>query len=454
MSQNEVSEKKKGKFGCGAIALLILLILIGAAGYLYYSVVKMPAVMDDPRSMAASAPMSPAERYQFSSGDQTVQVRLDKGDLWTLILAEVGDNFLDVLNEELSAYSLSVSGCAIRMGEDGLWVDAELFRGDTRILARVLCDLEVSGEEFCLIPSKVKLGAISLPLERLLSMVELEYELNLPVISQVTQISYTQDAIVLTGSMEEDIRLLTPGEESLYRAELYQKSLQPMAKYLRTRDGVSSLLAYLEQKPAQVEEVYQDLFLLAEPEILEEYLDSRSSLIHRFLPGIKISAIAQEHTRQAEEQNAMHRSLEQFFTMVVCDYNDKKFTLSDGQFLKNKKPFQASDYATEELENLFQVLDPDSFFLVLVDAEDGFIRKTSSFYRMADENQQFTQSVDFNKTYILGCVFRSAAGEPFLLYETEQTMGNTYSRCVTVAALAEEEAAALNVPGMFGVWTD
>lgn len=72
---------------------------------------------------------------------------------------------------------------------------------------------------------------------------------------------------------------------------------------------------------------------------------------------------------------------------------------------------------------------------------------------MADENQQFTQPVDFNKTYILGCVLRSVDGDPFLLYDKEIHEGTHYVRSITLRPLTEDDAAALQVPGKFGVWT-
>ena len=91
-------------------------------------------------------------------------------------------------------------------------------------------------------------------------------------------------------------------------------------------------------------------------------------------------------------------------------------------------------------------------FARLVGAEDAYLRNTSSFYRMADEKQQFTQEVDFNRTYILGIVFRSVDGDPFLMYETEIQGNNTYSRSVKMLPISEEEVQALQVPETFGVW--
>ena len=455
MGKNKTTENQpKRRSRVGIVFLVLLLILAGAAGYLYYSVVKAPLALDDPQKMAASKPMSAGERFRFSAADQTAQVRMDAADLWALILANTGDDFLNKINRELSAYDVSVSGCALNLEESGLQLGLELHYGETRLVAKIPCDLRFSGRHISLTPTGVKLGALSLPLESLLSDVKLEYDVMLPVIAEVTAVSFEQDAIVLTGPMEADIRTLIPQSRNLYMDAVFAGELWPLAEAIHTREGYGQMFTGLEKNPAQVEDLYRKLFVLADPKDTDAYLESRLTLVERFFPGIDFSAVKTEQAELEAQQTVLARSLEQFFTKAVNDYNEKQFRLSDGTFLYKKKPFQAAQYGGAEFDSLFQLLDPESVFLVLVDAENGFIRKTSSFYRMADEKQQFTREVDFNKTYILGCVFRGVGGEPYLLYDIEIQNTGTYVRSTKLQPLTEEDVAALQVEGKFGVWTD
>lgn len=454
MANRENSENLPRKRSRAGIVLLVLLLLLaGTGGYLYYSVVKAPLALDDPQKMAASAPMSAGERFRFFPADQTVQVRVDAADLWSLILDQTGTDFLDSINKKLSASGLSVSGCAIRMDEEGLRLDMELFYQNIRLVAKVPCDLEVSGRHISLNPTGVKLGVIPLPVGGLLSGLKLEYDLSLPVITDVAQVGFTEGAMLLTGTMEQDVRNLVPLDDKLNQTAVFCESLQPLADCLREQDGFDAILSYLEQSPGSVEELYRQLFTLAKPEATAEYLDSRHGLTQRFFPGIDFSGLETEQSALIEELNTRTISLEQFFTEAVNSYNDKKFRLSDGEFLLNKKPFQAAQFGDGRYEALFQLLNPEEVFLILVDVEDGYIRKTSSFYRIADEKQQFTQEVDFNKTYILGCVLRSVDGEPFLMYEVEVQEGNSYFRKIILRPLTEADVEALKIPGKFGVWT-
>ena len=452
--QKEMEQKPKRRSRVGTVLLILFLILAGAVGFLYYSIVKAPLALDDPQKLAASAPMQPKDRFRFSAADNTVQIKLDKADIWDLFLAHTGENFLDVVNEELSPYSLSVTGCALHMDEGGLRLDLELLFRETRLVAKVPCEVQISGSHLSLQPTDVKLGVISLPVGGLLSSVKLEYDFRMPVITEVTQFTFGQDHLLLTGKPEEDIRNLVPLDEKLHQTGVFSTALKPLAVALRTEEGFGRVMAHLEQKPEDVQNLYRELFILSVPEKTEVYLESRYGMTERFFPGIDFSAAAEEQAALSEELYANTGALEQFFTEVVGDYNDKKFRLSKGQFLKKSKPFHPSLYNQGEYDELFEVLDPEEFFLILVDVENGYIRKTSSFFRMADEKQQFTQAVDFNKTYILGCVLRSVTGEPFVMYETEEEQGNTYFRNIVLQPLTEEEAAGLKVPEKFGVWTD
>ena len=455
MAKYDGSEQKSKKRGRGGIvALVILLILAGAVGFLYYTIAKAPFQPDDPRKLAASEPMEVQDRFRFSAADGTARVRLDKADLWTLILANTGDDFLNKINRELSAYDVTVSGCALNLNENGPELGLELHYRDIRLVTKIPCDLGFSGKHISLTPNGVKLGVISLPVKSLLSSVKLEYDVKLPVITEVTAVSFEPGAIVLSGPMEADIRALIPQSRNLYMDAVFAGELWPLAEALHTQAGYDRMLAGLEKNPGQVEDLYRKLFVLADPKDTDAYLESRMGLTERFFPAIDFSAVKTEQAELEAQQTVLARSLEQFFTKAVNDYNEKQFRLSDGKFLYKKKPFQAAQYGGAEFEPLFQLLDPESVFLVLVDAENGFIRKTSSFYRMADEKQQFTREVDFNKTYILGCVFRGVGGEPYLLYDIEIQNTGTYVRSTKLQPLTEEEVAQLQEEGKFGVWTD
>ncbi len=454
MAQQKNSEKQPKSLSKGSIVVIILLLfLIAGALWLYYSIVKAPLDLDDPQALAASAPMDAAERFCFT-GDGSVQVKLDKADLWSLILAHTGDDLLDVIDQELSAYGLSVSGCAIRLGEAGARLDLELYYGQTRLVTKVPCDLKITGKTLFLQPTGVKLGILPLPVGSLLSKVKLEYDLELPVISDVTQLRFLPDSVCLTGSVTPDIRNQVSSDEKLYQAAVFSEAFQPLADALQTQAGIDRILAHLEQDPGSVEALYRQLFILAGDKHTSAYLESRHGMTQRFLPGIDFSGLEAEQAALDQELSERNLVLEQFFNNLVNDYNDKKFKLSDGTFMLNRKPFDAVTYAAGKYDSLFEVLDPESIFLILVDAEDGSIRSTSSFYRMADENQQFTQEVDYNKTYILGCVLRGVDGDPFLMYESEVKDNNSYSRVTKMLPITEETVSQLQQAGKFGVWTN
>lgn len=454
MAKRENSEgKPKRRSRVGLVFLIILLLLVGTAGFLIFTVVKGQVALDDPQAMAAAAPLSAEERFSFSAADRTVQMKVNAADIWNFVLNNAGTDFLDMVNQELSAYSLRVSGCGIQIDERGAQLNLELFYENIRLAAKVPFSLEASGQHFSLKPTGVKVGVIPLPVKDMLSSVQMEGDLQLPVISDVTEIRYEADAIVICGSMKEDIRSLIPQRRTMHRLAVFDESWQFLAAALDTEEGYTALLSYLEQSPGKIEDIYSTLFVFAGYDSMKEYLNNHMDLTQRVLPGVDFSSNEAKRAELIKQEDPLFSILERFFASVVSDYNGNDFSLSDGEFLKKLKPFHPTNYGTGSYNALYEVLNPDDFSLVLVDVENGYTEKTPVFNKLIDENQQFTQPVDYHKTYILGFVFRSAAGMPFLLYETEIQVDGTATRDLMLRVLSEEEVSALRVPGKFGVWT-
>ena len=453
--KKQTTDKKqtKRRFGVGRVLLIIVLLLLGTVGFLFYSISMAPANVDDPQMMAASEPMPAAERFRFSSADQTVQIKVDAADIWKLVLSYAGEDFLDQVNQELSAYSVSVTGCGIQISETGPQLNLELYYEDFRLVAKIPCTLEASGQHFSFQPAGAKLGVISLPISGLISSLEVEFDLQLPVISDVTGISYEKGAILIAGDMMEDIESLILPERELQLAAVFNETAQPLLDAVLTDAGYEALLALLEKDPGRIETFYREMFLLTGSKNTEAYLDRCKGMTQWIFPGIDFDNLEAARTEMLEREDPLDSMLEKFFSTVVSNYNWKGYQLLDGEFLRMGETFHASDYGNGSYTAVFDVLDPDAFFLILVDVENGFIRDTPTFDQLADENQQFTKPVDFSKTYIVGCVFRSMNGNPLLMYEIEVPVGDSYYSDIMIQALSEEEIDALQVPGKFGVWT-
>ena len=451
---NEVSENKpKKRSRVGLVLLVLFLILAGAAGYLYYTVCKAPLELDDPQALVSAAPMSAGDRFAFSA-DGTAQVKLDKADLWYLLLEQAGGDFLDKINAELQPYELSVSGCAIHIDETGILLNLELYYKEIRLVAYVPCTVEVSGRNMTLTPAGVKLGVISLPVENLLASFNLDYELILPVITEVKEFRLEQGAFVLTGPMEQDVLALIPDEEKLQLAAIFSTQQQTLVDYLRTRTDLTEVWSHLEKNPTDVEKLYQGLFALADPRVTDKYMDNCNDMAQRFFPGMNFSATAEEQVALIRQGSILTSGLEQLLIDMVSYYQDMVLRMQNGEFMLNGRPFRIAEYGEVRYLTLFGTLDPEAMFIVLLDVEDGYAAESPYINWVINTTQQFTQEVQLNKSYVLGYVFRSVDGEPYVIYEAEVTDGDTTTRAIVKRPLTEETVAALQVPGKIGILTD
>ena len=454
MAHSETNEKKSGRRSGAVIVLVILLLIFGSIGYLAYSAVMAPLKLDDPQAMAASAPMSVGERFRFSAADGTAQVKLDKADLWSFILDHEGDDFLDHINDELSSYALSVSGCGIQLNEKMLRVDLEVFYKNVRLVVKVPCDLEINDGHMVLKPTGVKLGVIPLPVSELLSDVKQEYDIVLPVVDDVSLNGFVKDGILVTGSVDQDIHNMVVMDETFERVILFSESMQNIVNLVKGEENWDHILRSFEEDPASAEAFYRGIFSLSDEIKRKEYLEDRDVLTQRFFPGLDLAGIKEARNDLIKELGEDIALLKEFFTDLFDDYNDKKFTLADGEFLLDGQPFHAGAYSEGKYGGLFEKLNPDPVFLVLVDAEDGYLRNTDPLKRMVDKKQQFTREVDLNKPYVLGCVIFADNGDAFLVYDADMHLEfmNAYIRSTILQPLTQEEVAALQVPGQFGVW--
>ena len=453
----ENSEKKEKKSGCGScliVLLVIFLLIVGAVGFLVYSVLMAPLDLDDPQAMAASDSMSVSERFCFSAADGTAQVKLDKGDLWSFILDKEGDDFLDSINKELSSYDLSVSGIGIHLNEKMLRLDVEAYYKNIRLALKVPCDLEVNNGHMVLKPTGVKLAMFTLPVEEMLSDVEREYDMNLPVVDHVDLAGFTEGGILLTGVVDQNIHGLVSVDDRFKSVIMFSKSMQNLVNLVQAKEEWKDVLLGFEEDPANAEEFYEGILLLSDDVKRNLYLENRDVLTRRFFPEIDFDNIEEQRNDLKNQLGMDVTPLREFMTDVLDDYNDKKIKLSDGEFILNGEPFHAGQYSEGKYGGLFEKLDPDRAFLVLVNAENGYIYKTAALKRMVDKKQQFTQEVDFNLPYILGCVIFAESGEPYLVYDAavELTPSN-YLRRMYLYPLTQEEVASLQVPGKFGVYT-
>ena len=110
MSNQRKKTSRSVLLSIGVFLLTTLLIIGGSICFLYFAVTTNPLTIDDPAALAEQTPMPASRRFVFDAAKETAQIRLDKSDLWWLLLPEMEENFLDDVNRELENYQIRVTG--------------------------------------------------------------------------------------------------------------------------------------------------------------------------------------------------------------------------------------------------------------------------------------------------------------------------------------------------------
>lgn len=444
--------------GIGIFLLVILLILGGAFGFLYYTITNGTVTIDDPAAVASQAPMPASQRFVFDAAGETAQIRLDKSDMWWLLLPEMGEHFLEDMNRELEAYHLRVTGYGFHITEDGICVDAEAMFKSIRLPVHVMTSLEFDASGFSLTPTTAKLGPIRLPVAGLLRSADTRMDVDWPVITDITDVAYAQDAVLLTGTLTQDLLSCVQKACKDNAIGWFSTSHQDVFRIARTEDGFRELLPGLEQDPGSVETLYHDLFTLAQVTEYEDYMEAARDLPLRFFPGIDYDGLEDECDSVRSQWVFANVMVDKLVAQVSIDFNDRRFSLKNGEFYLGKSVFDPLDYfggdTALKMEQLFHIVDLDKFHLVLVGTIDGYSQETPVLNKVCAKKQQLTRELDRKEAYPVGCAFQGHNGEYFLRYESMELLegGGKVSKFFKTVILTEEEYNSLVQEGKIGVW--
>lgn len=444
--------------GIGICLMVILLMAGGSVGLLYYSITTDAVTIEDPAALAAQAPMPASRRFVFDAAKETAQVCLDKSDLWWLLLPDMGENLLEEVNRELENYQLRIEGYGLRITEKGIWIDLEARYQSVRLPVHILTALDFDDSGVSVTFTKARLGFFRLPAAGLLKAVDVRIEADWPVITEVTDVAYQQDTVLLTGTLTQD--MLSCVQKSCHNNAIgwFSTSHQDVFRAARTEDGFKELLPGLEQDPGSIETLYHDLFTLAQGNEYENLMKVSRNLPHRFFPGIDYASLETERDAVRGEWTFYNTLVDTLVTQVSKDFNNRRFSLKNGAFYLRGSVFDVRTYFTgetgQDLQQMFRFLDPEKFQLVLVGSIDAYDKKTPVLSQICDTEQALTQQLNRKGSHPVGCIFRGINGEYFLRYETMVITGreNKVSKSMKTVSLTDAEYDSLIQEGKIGVW--
>ena len=442
----------------GISLLVILLIAVGGFGFLYYTVTKGNATIDDPPALAAQTPMPASQRFLFDAAKETAQISLDKSDLWWILLPEMEDSFLEDVNQNLESYHLSVTGYGFDITEEGIRIDVEAMYKSIRLPVHILTSLDFDASGFSLTLTKAKLGPFQLPVANLLNSVDIRLDIDWPVITDITDVTYRQDTVLLTGTLTQDMLSCVQMACQNDAIGWFSTSHQDEFRVARASDGYRELLPGLEQDPGSIEILYHDLFTLALVSEFENYMEASRDLPYRFFPGIDFASLEKDGDSIRSQWVFYNVLVDKLVTQISHDFNSRRFSLKSGKFYLKKSPFDVLNYFTDDtsvkIQNLFKLIDQDKFHLVLVGSINGYAKESPALNKICAKNQELTQKLDRKAAYPVGCVFQGINGEYFLRYESAQILGtgNQVSKFLKTVRLSEEDYASLIQEDKIGVW--
>ena len=466
--------KKRSVIGTffGIVGILLLAALVAAAvaaGLFYRSMRSVPAVTDDIHSIRQSESMPVSERFRFHADDRTAEIRLDKDDLWRLLLNSGFEKDIDGLIRRADSLGMTVHGYGIEALENSFALNIDLQYSVFRSAVRIPLSVSFRKNGFVISPTAVKLGDYTLPdslfVERFgfsLRSYEIRWEDGWYFITDIRDSSYADGVFTIRGSFNTDILsgLDIPYRQNDIPMSRYSDFFQMTLRALEERqsgqgDGFSEWMPLLESDPSRIRALLEEMFSISYDRgcLKRNYSVFQSfGFADLFSPDPFSSVHAQFLSQLSFRENMQNLLLRELASL----YGSSSLLFRNGVLTYKSSPFDPAAWA-EELFGSEETgwLTGNGFRLVFVDSPRAYSEDSPRLRNILSGSAEFSSPVVEKERYPLGFIARGMDGTPFLMYRAADI---SYSGGQTVSPklleLGEREYLSLYESDPFPVYTD
>ena len=183
----------------GLKIFIIVILVIFIIPYAYLSLSGGP--YDNIEELMKTEPMSSAERYQISSKDKTVSVKLDKADLYYCLSSDDVESPLDDINDEISEYGINIEKLGLFFEGSSGYATAKLkYKNFLPIPAKCMFSIRQKGDSLVVQPEEIKVAGLIKLDQSLFADEDIEIDLTdiYPFFEDTVSVSAEKDVITLT----------------------------------------------------------------------------------------------------------------------------------------------------------------------------------------------------------------------------------------------------------------
>jgi len=452
------------------VSFVLCLVVIALGVYLFFSFSKDTCTTDSYTKLIQAEPMTVSERFDISSDGKTGVMRMDKKDLWWLIINENGDEFIEKTKASFQEKNFRLAGYGINLSEDSS-IDLDIRWNSIKTIVHVPLELSFSDNTISVHPTGVRILKLNLKnkLIKFLTKIDLEsYSFSVSLkpdgfIRSFDGMTISGDTINLAVTFDAyPLKALSMASEDIkyipWFINGYENILEVASMYDESEEAaLEKLLEGCDENPGKLEDILNQYYTITPlKDVWKDFRGNNGFLTQRILYGTSEDSFKESHDSLVDYCST-RLDLAAALLQKSCEQYDKvKITISkDGSFVYQKSEFIPSVLATEEepWDNYELFIPEDGIQYCLIDTEDVYRAETPALKKFTSAYDQFTTEVDKSLSYPLGYAARTNTGTYFLCYFTEGTNADGESAPVAqFIQLAADEYNLLHAEGKISVW--
>ena len=416
-------------------AFLLCLVAVGLAVYLFLGMNTDSFQTDSVSKIINAEGMSVAERFEINAKERTAKLSMDNADVWYLLDAKYGDEYLDELKDKFNEKGFRLNGYGLVIDEYDPSLDLDIRWNGIKLATHLPSEMSFDNGELTITPTGVRVAKINVSpkLLKFFTKIDLaDYVLSVKIepmgfIKSFDDMEIIDEKMVFDVSLDPSFLKAVSAECSCpeivgWYCNGYDEILQAGKDYSTDpQAALTALLKPAEKKTSELERFLNEYYTLADSsDTAADFEANNGFMFGRILFGNTQEGYEEAHENivsYCEERQAMVDTL---VSSLADSWNSGKITINgESRFVFKKDYLNVMLFATSEnsWDNYELFVPAEGFRFALVDSESAYTAKTPKLSKLVNKNAVFSiEDLDRNTACGLNVIFETVRGYKLMSY--------------------------------------
>lgn len=416
-------------------AFILCILAVGLAVYLFLGMNTDSFKTDSVSKIIKAEGMSVADRFEIDAKGRTAEMRMDDADVWYLIDAEYGEDYVEDLKDKFNEKGFRLSGYGLVIDEYDPSIDLDIRWNGIKIATHLPAEIDFEDGTLTFTPTGVRVAKISLSpkLFKFFTKIDLsEYVLSVKLdpmgfIKSFDKMSIEDQNFVFDVTLDSDfLKAVAPDTDEsdtiAWFCDGYSEIIQAGKDYEADPDAaLTALLKPAEKKSSELEKILNDYYTLADTaDTAADFKANSGFMFDRILYGNTKEGYEETHDNIIAYCGERQAMVDELVTSLAAAWDGGKITINgESRFIYKKDYLNVMLFGTSEnpWDNYELFVPAEGFKYALIDSESAYVAKTPKLKKLINNNAVFSpEDTDKEMAYGLGVIYKTANGFKLMTY--------------------------------------